>query len=225
MTLAVGQHAPPFRLPSAQGSEVALEDYRGRSNAILFFAKGMACGFCRQKMSQLARGLPRFRELETEIVMVTPTPLDRGRFYARNFQLPFSYLCDPEYRAFEAYGLTVRPHSLAEHLSVDPLRLDHQWVPQAGFGDLLLARGAAHAVGREGGGKVGSVRDLWVSGRVVIGARHDSEAVGVRVVREALQVPDDPLRLRHIQLAIGPHEVVLRIDVPEYRARHRDRPF
>ncbi|HXG15010.1 MAG TPA: peroxiredoxin family protein [Calidithermus sp.] len=100
----VGRPAPSFRLPSAQGSEVALEDYRGR-NVILFFAKGMACGFCRQKMSQLARGLPRFRELHAEILQIAPTPLDRGRFYARNFGLPFPYLCDPEYRAYAAYGL------------------------------------------------------------------------------------------------------------------------
>lgn len=100
----VGRPAPSFRLPSAQGPEVALEDYRG-GNLILFFAKGMACGFCRQKMSQLARGLPRFRELQTEILQIAPTPLDRGRFYARNFRLPFPYLCDPDYRAYAAYGL------------------------------------------------------------------------------------------------------------------------
>jgi hypothetical protein len=99
-------------LPSAQGPEVGLDDYRGRSNVILFFAKGMACGFCRQKMSQLARGAPRFRELDAEIVMVSPTTLERGRFYGRNFQLPFPYLCDPDYRAYEGYGLVVRPHSL-----------------------------------------------------------------------------------------------------------------
>lgn len=107
----VGRPAPSFRLPSAQGSEVALEDYRG-GNVILFFAKGMACGFCRQKMSQLARGLPRFRELHTEVLQIAPTPLERARFYARNFSLPFPYLCDPGYRAYAAYGLGRRTFPL-----------------------------------------------------------------------------------------------------------------
>jgi peroxiredoxin len=107
----VGRPAPSFRLPSAQGPEVALEDYRG-SNVILLFAKGMACGFCRQKMSQLARGLPRFRELHTEVLQIAPTPHDRGRFYARNFRLPFPYLCDPDYRAYAAYGLGRRKFPL-----------------------------------------------------------------------------------------------------------------
>jgi peroxiredoxin len=110
--ITVGETLPSFRLPAAQGGEVGPEDYRGTRNLILFFAKGMACGFCRQKMSQLARGAPRFRALDTEIVMIAPTTLERGRFYARNFPLPFPYLCDPDYRVFEAYGMAVREHSL-----------------------------------------------------------------------------------------------------------------
>lgn len=108
----VGQRAAAFRLLAAQGGEVALEDFRGR-NLILYFAKGMACGFCRQSMSQLARGAARFRELDTEVLQIAPTPVDRGRFYARNFTLPFPYLCDPDYRAYAAYGLGARRLPLA----------------------------------------------------------------------------------------------------------------
>ena len=110
--LSLGETAPSFRLAAAQGGEVGPQDYAGRRNLILFFAKGMACGFCRQKMSQLARGAPRFRALDTDVVMVTPTPIERGRFYARSFSLPFPYLCDPDYRVFEAYGMSVREHAL-----------------------------------------------------------------------------------------------------------------
>jgi peroxiredoxin len=110
--LRVGDRAPAFRLPAAQGGESGPEDHRGRSNLILFFAKGMACSFCRQKMSQLARGLPRFRALDAEILQIAPTKPERGRFYAQNFPLPFPYLCDPDYTVYEAYGMTVRPHSL-----------------------------------------------------------------------------------------------------------------
>lgn len=39
--LDVGARAPNFRLPSAQGAEVALEDYRGRRNVVLWFSKGL----------------------------------------------------------------------------------------------------------------------------------------------------------------------------------------
>lgn len=108
----IGHPAPAFRLPSAQGAEVSLADYAGRRNVILFFAKGMGCGFCRQKMSQLARGAPRFHAVDTDIVMISPTTPQRGRFYAKNFPVPFPYLCDPDYRVYEAYGMPVRKHSL-----------------------------------------------------------------------------------------------------------------
>jgi peroxiredoxin len=36
----IGTPAPLFRLPAAQGPEVALADYRGRS-VVLWFSKGM----------------------------------------------------------------------------------------------------------------------------------------------------------------------------------------
>ncbi len=36
----IGETAPPFRLPSAQGPDVALTDYRGR-RLVLWFSKGL----------------------------------------------------------------------------------------------------------------------------------------------------------------------------------------
>lgn len=36
-----GDPAPTFRLPTAEGGEIALEDYRGRGPVILWFSKGL----------------------------------------------------------------------------------------------------------------------------------------------------------------------------------------
>jgi peroxiredoxin len=135
----IGHPAPAFRLPSAQGAEVSLADYAGRRNVILFFAKGMGCGFCRQKMSQLARGAPRFHALDTDIVMISPTTPQRGRFYAKNFPVPFPYLCDPDYRVYEAYGMPVRKHSLLWKTRVLPQVL---WMPKAETTELGRAKAA-----------------------------------------------------------------------------------
>lgn len=111
--LEVGQRAPSFRLPSGQGPEIGPDDYRGRSNLIVWFTKGMACAFCRQHMSQLARAYPRFKALNTEVLEVTPTKPERARFYVKNFPVPFPYLCDPDYRVRRSHGLDVRSHSIA----------------------------------------------------------------------------------------------------------------
>ena len=49
--IAVGEPAPSFRLPTAQGAEIGLEDFRGNKNVVVWFTKGMACPFCRSQMS------------------------------------------------------------------------------------------------------------------------------------------------------------------------------
>ncbi len=115
-TPAIGQVPPSFHLPSGQGPEIGPEDYRGRSNLIVWFTKGMACPFCRQKMSQLARGHAQFRERNAEILEVTPSTPERARFYVKKFGIPFPYLCDPDYAARRSWGLDVRSHSLGWYM-------------------------------------------------------------------------------------------------------------
>ena len=42
MTLPeVGAPAPTFRLPTAAGRDIALEDYRGIKSVVLWFSKGL----------------------------------------------------------------------------------------------------------------------------------------------------------------------------------------
>lgn len=112
-TLTPGQPAPGFRLPSAQGPEVVLEDYRGRKNLIVWFTKGMACVFCRQHMSQLARAYGEIKNRDAEVLEVTPTPVEKGRLYASKYRLPFPYLCDPDDSARDRWHLAVRRHGPA----------------------------------------------------------------------------------------------------------------
>jgi peroxiredoxin len=108
--IPAGQPAPSFRLPSAQGPDVALDDYRGKQNLVVWFTKGMGCPFCRAQMSQLARAYGQIRELGAEVLEVTVTPLSRARLYAQKFPLPFPYLCDPDLDVRKAWGMGVRSH-------------------------------------------------------------------------------------------------------------------
>ena len=109
----MGQVAPSFRLPSGQGPDIGSDDYRGRRNVVVWFTKGMGCPFCRQHMTQLTRGYPSFHALNTEILEVTTTPLQRARLYVAKFDIPFPYLCDPDYRVRRSWSLERRSHSPA----------------------------------------------------------------------------------------------------------------
>ena len=104
----VGQTAPGFRLPSAQGPEISLEDYRGQKNVIVWFTKGMACVFCRQHMSQLARAYDEIRKRGAEVLEIAPSSPEKGRLYASKYKLPFPYLCDPDDKARESWHIEKR---------------------------------------------------------------------------------------------------------------------
>jgi hypothetical protein len=67
-------------------------------------------------MVQLAGAGLQIRGLETEVLQVASTPLERARIYHRRFALPFLYLCDPEHAVARTWGLAVRPHSAQRFL-------------------------------------------------------------------------------------------------------------
>ena len=108
--LAIGQTAPSFRLPSGQGTEVGPADYRDKKNLIVWFTKGFACPFCRQQMTQLVRGYPQFQRHDAEVLEIAITTPPRARVYLQKFQLPFPYLCDPDYRVHNEWKLASPPY-------------------------------------------------------------------------------------------------------------------
>jgi len=114
--VAVGEQAPSFRLPSAQGPEIAVDDFRGKKNVVVWFTKGMACPFCRSQMSQLARVYPEIQKLDGEVVQVSVSRVRRARLYAQKFKLPFPYLCDPDYRVHRQWDLAPRSHGLGYYI-------------------------------------------------------------------------------------------------------------
>jgi len=105
--LEVGTLAPNFRLASAQGGEVALEDYRGQRNVILWFSRGLFCPFCRRYMTQLRLGYRQIQERGAEILQVTWSTPEEARLYFRQYQLLFPYLCDPERAVYPLYGIRI----------------------------------------------------------------------------------------------------------------------
>ena len=108
--IAIGETAPSFRLPAAQGGEVGLDDYRGKQNVIVWLTKGMGCPFCRAQMSQLARSYDAIRQAGAEVLEVSVSPLSRAQMYAQKFKMPFPYLCDPDYRVHNEWKLASPPY-------------------------------------------------------------------------------------------------------------------
>lgn len=119
----VGDRAPAFHLPSAQGDELGLEVYPTECRALyLWFSQGLLCPFCRQNMAQVKRVYPQLREAGAELWQVTGSAVAQGRLYSTRFSLPFPYLCDEDFAVHEAYGIGAKsaPERLVQGLASLP---------------------------------------------------------------------------------------------------------
>src|SRR5687768_4278660 len=105
----LGREAPNFRLPTADEREISLSDCLSRGPTVVSFSRGLGCPVCRRHRARLTLGYQTLRDLNAEVLEVTPTPVDRAGFYFANYSLVFPYLCDPSRETFEAYGVDKHP--------------------------------------------------------------------------------------------------------------------
>jgi peroxiredoxin len=101
----IGSFAPVFKLHATNGQEIALSDFRGRSNVILFFIRETTCAQCRTHVSQLGRMHEQFREAGAEIVVILGNDLDTAKTYAEGIRLTFPILSDPDRKVYHLYEL------------------------------------------------------------------------------------------------------------------------
>ena len=85
--------APYFRLPSALGRPVALDDYRGRDNLVLFFAHSVGCQDCVAALRSFASHMPAYNRQESVILAIFPDPVEEIHVSGL-LDLPFPLLED-----------------------------------------------------------------------------------------------------------------------------------
>lgn len=99
-----GKIAPDFSLPSVQGENVSLSQYKESCHVILWFSRGFTCNFCRGYMDQIISHYDALRENEIEIIQVGPNLLQSARtFFAE--PPPYPFVCDPDKRLYAVYGM------------------------------------------------------------------------------------------------------------------------
>ncbi len=99
-----GTVAPPFTLPSTDGGEVSLADYRGR-DVLLYFNEGVGCDPCFYQMLELERGADLLAREGLTVLPIVVNPLaDVQRELAR-FGVTTPYLIDADKEVSSAYGV------------------------------------------------------------------------------------------------------------------------
>ena len=97
--------APTFALPGLDGSDVALEDYRGRKLLLAFFRYG-ACPLCNLRMTFLIDAYPRWKAKGLDVVAVFESPAERLLETVASTPIPFPVIPDPDRALYKQYGVT-----------------------------------------------------------------------------------------------------------------------
>ena len=101
--LAVGDKAPDFTLPDADGKPVALASYRGRSVIVYFYPAASTPG-CTKEACDFRDNLAELNDAGIDVVGISPdAPAKLAKFRDAE-QLTFPLLSDPSRATLQAYG-------------------------------------------------------------------------------------------------------------------------
>lgn len=101
--LTVGEPAPKFTLPDANGKPVALEDFDGKNVVVYFYPKAATTG-CTTQACDFRDNLNSLRAAGYEVLGISPDAGDALRSFAQDESLNFPLLSDPDFAVATAYG-------------------------------------------------------------------------------------------------------------------------
>ena len=99
----VGKMAPGFTLPSQDGSDVSLKDFRGKYVVLYFYPKDNTKG-CTIEAHNFQRDLDQYEKLNAVIVGVSVDTTDSHKDFCAKQGLTFKLLADTDKKVVEEYG-------------------------------------------------------------------------------------------------------------------------
>jgi len=99
----VGDKAPAFSLPDADGKKVSLADYRGRKVIVYFYPAASTPG-CTKEACDFRDNLGELKGAGLEVVGVSPDKPEKLAKFRDNEKLTFALLSDPDRTVLAAWG-------------------------------------------------------------------------------------------------------------------------
>ncbi len=142
----VGQTAPEFTLPSQDGSNVSLKDFRGKYVVLYFYPKDKTAG-CTIEAHNFQRDLFKYDQANAVIVGVSVDTTDSHKEFCAEQSLTFKLLSDTDKKVVEQYGsmMEMRGNKIAARNTflVDPQgKIVKEWTgvkPQSHSEEVLEA--------------------------------------------------------------------------------------
>ena len=106
MSVAVGDKAPDFSLPSDNGGKASLKALRGKTVVLYFYPKDDTSG-CTAEACAFRDALPDFSKVKAEILGISRDSVASHAKFKTKFDLTFPLASDEDGKVCEAYGVWV----------------------------------------------------------------------------------------------------------------------
>jgi peroxiredoxin Q/BCP len=103
---AAGSAAPEFSLPTSDGSQVSLKDFKGKWIVLYFYPKDMTSG-CTIEAKNFQRDLAQYDKTGAVILGVSVDSSDSHKEFCTKEGLTFKLLADPGGKVSAQYGSTM----------------------------------------------------------------------------------------------------------------------
>jgi len=106
MSVAAGDKAPSFSMPTDGGGRVASKDLKGKPVVLYFYPKDDTSG-CTAQACAFRDALPNFSKVDATIIGVSRDPVASHDKFKKKFGLTFPLASDEDGTVSEAYGTWV----------------------------------------------------------------------------------------------------------------------
>jgi peroxiredoxin Q/BCP len=105
VSLQVGQDAPKFKTVSTDGTTISLDDFKGKSNVVLYFYPEDMTSGCTVEACNFRDDKLKFDALHTAILGVSMDPIEMHKQFTEKDHLNFPLLVDTTGTICKAYGV------------------------------------------------------------------------------------------------------------------------
>jgi peroxiredoxin Q/BCP len=102
--IKVGDRAPSFCLPSAEGTKISLKDFKGKKIVLYFYPKDSTSG-CTKEACSFQENIPSLRRKGSVLLGVSADSVSSHNKFASRYGLSFPLLSDEKKDILKAYGV------------------------------------------------------------------------------------------------------------------------
>mgnify|MGYP003624823301 FL=1 len=118
--IKIGQKAPDFELPNAEGKSIVLKSLLEKGPVVITFYRGNWCPYCNLQLRALQARLDDIYALGATLVAISPQVPDGSLTEDEISKMDFIVLSDQDAKVALQYGVAWQvPEFLAEHMRVD----------------------------------------------------------------------------------------------------------